>query len=185
MANPQDYQLRPIKESDLELVLQWRNSERIRANMYTDHIISFDEHKRWFLNTRTSESVSYCICEYNHKSIGTVYFTDIDKYNQKSHWGFYLGESNLMMGSGSIMGFMGIDYAFQSLGIIKLCGEVFSFNERAIKLHKKLGFQQEGNFIKHILKKGKYEDVISLALLKNDWLNMRSDLRDLVFRIRE
>jgi len=40
--------LRPIEEGDLATVLEWRNSERIRANMYTDHLISREEHRAGF-----------------------------------------------------------------------------------------------------------------------------------------
>ena len=183
MANPQDYQLRPIQESDLEIVLEWRNSERVRSNMYTDHIISLDEHKSWFLHIENDESVSYHICEYNYKSIGVIYFTNIDRPNKKSYWGFYLGDINVPMGSGSIMGFIALSYAFKSLDIRKLCSEVFSFNKKAINFHEKLGFQQEGYFVKHILKQGKYEDVVALTLFKDDWLSRNSDLYDLVFRL--
>ena len=44
MLRRDDCQLRPVLESDLGLIRQWRNSERIRANMFTDHIISSEEH---------------------------------------------------------------------------------------------------------------------------------------------
>ena len=182
MANPQDYQLRPIQESDLELVLQWRNSERVRSNMYTDHIISLNEHKEWFFNTRYNQSMLHQICECNQQPIGVSNFTNIDKKNKKCYWGFYLGDTNLMIGNGSIMGFMALQYAFEILDIRKLCSEVFKFNSSSIKLHNKLGFYQEGCFAKHIYKSGQYEDVVALALFEEQWLGLKDDLYKLVFR---
>lgn len=184
MLNRQDYQLRLMNESDLELVLDWRNSDRIRFNMYTDHIISLEEHKAWFSGIKNDESMSYHICEYNQKPIGVIYFTSIDQQNQKCYWGFYLGDVNAVMGSGSIMEFLALEYVFDSLDIRKLCAEIFVFNDKVIKLHKKFGFQQESYFVKHILKGDKYEDVIGLALFKNDWLNIKENLYNLVFRIK-
>ena len=42
MPKPKDYQLRIMSESDLEMVLDWRNSDRVRQNMYTDCLISLN-----------------------------------------------------------------------------------------------------------------------------------------------
>jgi len=176
MPNPEDYQLRSIEESDLEQVLEWRNSERVRSNMYTDYIISLEEHRAWFLKIRNSSSTCYYVCEYDKQPIGVIYFTNIDKKNQKSYWGFYLGDENAPIGSGYIMGFTALKYAFEVLDFRKLCSEVFEFNIKSIKLHNKLGFQQEGYFVKHILKKDRHEDVIALALFKDNWLNIKDNL---------
>lgn len=41
-----DYALRSIKESDLEQLLVWRNSDRIRTKMLNQHIITMDEHRK-------------------------------------------------------------------------------------------------------------------------------------------
>ena len=43
-----DYSMRPIEERDLELLLNWRNSERIHSLMLTDHKITWEEHYQWF-----------------------------------------------------------------------------------------------------------------------------------------
>ena len=39
--------LRPVEASDQDRILAWRNSTDVRAYMYTDHLISPDEHSRW------------------------------------------------------------------------------------------------------------------------------------------
>ena len=44
------YSLRQLEEPDLPIILEWRNDESVRKNMYTDHIISIEEHKRWYAN---------------------------------------------------------------------------------------------------------------------------------------
>ena len=43
-----DYSICPIEERDLELLLNWRNSERIHSLMLTDHKITWEEHCNWF-----------------------------------------------------------------------------------------------------------------------------------------
>ncbi len=81
------------------------------------------------------------------------------------------------------MEFLALEFVFESLEMRKLGCEVFVFNQKAISLYKKFGFQQEGYFVKHILKNGQYEDVLSMALFREDWLNNKERLYNLVFRV--
>ena len=40
MYHRDDFSLKKVEDTDLEMVLKWRNSERNRATMYTHHIIT-------------------------------------------------------------------------------------------------------------------------------------------------
>jgi UDP-4-amino-4,6-dideoxy-N-acetyl-beta-L-altrosamine N-acetyltransferase len=182
MAKREDYQLRPLQESDLEMVLSWRNSERVRANMYTDHIISLEEHQTWFKKIKDEPTVDYLICEFQNHPIGLVYFTNIDKNNNKCYWGFYLGETATPLGSGGALSFISMEYIFEIVDFRKVCSEVLSFNNKSLKLHKRLSFQEEGCFKKHIYKNLEYQDVICLALFQEDWLQNKNDIAEIVFR---
>ncbi|MBE9250762.1 UDP-4-amino-4,6-dideoxy-N-acetyl-beta-L-altrosamine N-acetyltransferase [Dolichospermum sp. LEGE 00240] len=182
MAKREDYQLRPLQESDLEMVLSWRNSERVRANMYTDHIISLEEHQTWFKKIKDAPTVDYLICEFQNHPIGLVYFTNIDKNNNKCYWGFYLGETATPLGGGGALGFISMEYIFELVDFRKVCSEVLSFNNKSLKLHKKFSFQEEGCFKKHIYKNLEYQDVICLSLFQEDWLQNKNDIAKIVFR---
>ena len=182
MAKREDYQLRPLQESDLEMVLSWRNSERVRANMYTDHIISFEEHQTWFKKIKDEPTVDYLICEFQNHPIGLVNFINIDKNNNKCYWGFYLGETATPLGGGGALGFISMEYIFELVNFRKVCSEVLSFNNKSLKLHKKFSFQEEGCFKKHIYKNLEYQDVICLALFQEDWLRNKNDIAKIVFR---
>lgn len=160
----------------MQKVLEWRNSNRIRANMFTDHCITCEEHQIWFDKVNQSKSDIYKIFEFQGRPLGLVCFTNIDRKNNRCHWGFYLGEENLPKGTGLLMGYLGVKYAFEDLGIRKLCSEVFAFNISSIKFHKKLGFKEEGFFSKHVFKSGNYEDVILFALFDEDWSKNRLNL---------
>lgn len=173
--------LRPVESGDLEKILEWRNSERISANMYGDHVITLEEHRAWFEKSRLQTGSLYLVFELQNRPVGLVYFTDIDKVNGRSYWGFYLGEADLPRGSGTALGVLGLGYAFTKLNIRKLCGEAFAFNEASIRFHKKFGFAEEGRFVRHVLKRGVYEDVVSFALFQDDWHNERQALDDRAF----
>ncbi|MEH1867859.1 MAG: UDP-4-amino-4,6-dideoxy-N-acetyl-beta-L-altrosamine N-acetyltransferase [Nostoc sp.] len=170
MPKREEYRLRTLEKSDLEQLLEWRNSDRIRANMYNDQIINMDEHRKWFENHSNNESVIYKIFEFQCRPVGVVNVIQIDMRNKKCYWAFYLGDTNVPRGSGAVMEFLFLEYTFEVLQIRKLCCEVFAFNISTIKLHKKFGFTEEGCFKQHIFKNGKYEDVISMALLQDEWI---------------
>lgn len=163
-----DGKVRLIKEQDLPLVLSWRNSERISRNMFSDHSITMEEHRRWFAGLNNSSRVCL-IFELNARPVGVVNASDIDKDDNKCSWGFYLGETDLPRGAGLLMGYHGLQFIFEELNIRKINSKVFSFNESSVKYHKKLGFKEEGLLLKDGKKNGKYEDVVVLALFKDQW----------------
>jgi len=181
MRENQGFRLRNMAEADLETILRWRNAERIRANMYTDHEISMDEHRAWFARTQQDSDTVNLICEHEGVPVGFVNFIQIDRKNGKAYWGFYLGEES-GRGRGPAMEFLALDYAFDVLGLRKLCCEVFSFNQPVLKLHEKFGFKEEGCFRKHVLKKDRYEDIVSLAIFQEDWTMIRERMARICFR---
>lgn len=183
MPKKQDYSLRKIQETDFEKLLTWRNSERIRSNMYTDHIISVDEHRSWITNVLTNNIGSiYRIFELNGDSIGLASASQIDQRNHKCCWAFYLGETEVPPGSGAAMEFIFLEHLFEHVEMRKVYCEVFDFNKTTIKLHKKFGFQEEGHFKKHILKEDIYESVTRMALFKDEWFALKAKLGKLCFR---
>ena len=171
------YRLRPLEPSDAGLVLRWRNSDRIRSVMYSDDLIKPEEHEAWFKGLLERTDVSYRMLEVEGRPAGLVYFTKIDRHVGLSVWGFYLGEESLPKGTGLRLGFLGLEHAFQELGLKKIQGESFVFNSAALALHRKLGFVQESVLRSHTKKCGQVKDVALFGLKKEDWERHRETLR--------
>jgi len=181
MLNYDNFSIRSIDKNDIDRILLWRNSEKVSCNMYSDHQISQQEHEAWFAHALVDNTASYLIFLHYERPIGFISFTNINEFHGRCYWAFYLGETDVSRGAGSVMEFFALDYAFQILKIRKLCGEVFSFNSGVIKLHEKFGFSVEGKLVKHYLKKGQYEDVISIAKFASSWLHDRVVLKNRIF----
>ncbi|MCY7918169.1 UDP-4-amino-4,6-dideoxy-N-acetyl-beta-L-altrosamine N-acetyltransferase [Bacillus vallismortis] len=164
------YSLRTLKEKDLDTVLRWRNDERIRQSMYNDQIITEKQHHQWFKNLNSSKTEHYFIFTIDQTDTGFVSFKDVDHHNHHCYWGFYIGEAQSPKGSGSVMGFLALEWAFQQLEVEKVYGEVLSNNEKSLSYHQSLGFRKEGHFRNHIVRKNKYLDVIRYGLLKEEWI---------------
>ncbi len=161
--------LRPVERKDLEKLLEWRNADRIRAFMYTDHIISPEEHAAWFERLGTNDTAYALLFTVNGRPLGVVNVTSIDRRNGTCHWGFYIGEADAPRGSGTALGYLGLYYIFDTLGIRKVIGEAFAFNEASIAFHRRLGFSQEGHFVQHVVKNGSCQDILSFALFRDQW----------------
>jgi UDP-4-amino-4,6-dideoxy-N-acetyl-beta-L-altrosamine N-acetyltransferase len=176
-----DYKLRPVEERDLDLVLSWRNSERVRRTMYADHIISVAEHRAWFERLQSSDRLQYLIFEHKGRPVGMVKIDDINRTNRTCYWGFYIGEEDTPKGTGSAMGFLALEHVFGTLGMGRVIGEVLAFNEGSIKFHRRLGFVEEGRFAGHVMRQGVCEDVVSFVLVDSVWQALRPQLEQKFF----
>lgn len=182
MSGQDDFRIRLMQETDLDTVMNWRNSERIRMVMFNDHLISQEEHRAWFKRFNDEGNAFCFIFEINGRPVGVVNVERIDKRNSKCYWGFYLGESDVPKSSGTKMGYLALKYIFEELNIRKLCSEVLASNLQSIRFHKKLGFVREGLFIKHVSKNGRFEDVIAMALFASEWKKQKETLEELLFK---
>lgn len=156
-----------MAEADLALVLSWRNHARVRAVMYTQHEISPQEHARWFERSNTDPRRHLLIYEEQGVPCGFVNFTASES-SRNAVWGFYAA-SESPRGAGRRMGQAALNYAFGPSGFHKISGEALAHNEKSIRFHLSLGFQQEGVLRRHFFDSGQYHDVVCLGLLASEW----------------
>lgn len=163
--------LRDLTLQDIELVREWRNSEEVSAYMYTSDVISQEQQLMWYKKISEDVSCKYWIIQYNETPIGLASITSINYQLNSCYWAFYLGNSSIRgAGIGAKVELCVIDYVFNTLNLNKLRCEVFSFNDKVIKMHEKFGFRREAYYRQHCFKNGEFLDVVGLALLKQDWL---------------
>ncbi|KFL17349.1 pseudaminic acid biosynthesis N-acetyltransferase [Geobacillus stearothermophilus] len=176
--------LEDMNSSHLEMVLNWRNQEHIRSVMFHDQIISLEEHRKWFDRVKEDQRTIVKIFYLDNVPLGVVNFTNIDFKNGKCSWGFYVGDQNAPKGSGTLMGYLALNFIFEELNIRKLCAEIISFNERSIRYHQRLGFRKEGVLREHILKNNQYADVILMALFNKEWKEQKSKIQHMIEGMR-
>ncbi|AYH02185.1 UDP-4-amino-4,6-dideoxy-N-acetyl-beta-L-altrosamine N-acetyltransferase [Pectobacterium parmentieri] len=167
--------LRDVENSELELILSWRNNPLIRKNMYNSNVISLDEHLKWWGEIKKSECHKYFIFEISDKAEGVVAFSDINKNNSHAFWAFYASPIS-PRGIGAKMEYLALEYAFETLKLHKLSCEVLGYNMPVVNLHKKFGFIQEGVFRYHHFYENEYHDVYRLGILKDEWKEKKIEM---------
>ena len=65
-------------------------------------------------------------------------------------------------------------FAFDELNLHRMQLTVFSYNQRAIALYEKLGFQREGVHREHLQRDGKRYDMYLYGLLRSEWADRDS-----------
>jgi UDP-4-amino-4,6-dideoxy-N-acetyl-beta-L-altrosamine N-acetyltransferase len=163
--------LRNLEEDDLCTIRDWRNHLDIKQYMFSQHEIKETEHMMWFNEIKNNCLKTINVYEENTEIKG---FLQLQKKTQESNvyeWGFYISP-NAVRGTGTKMALLALQKVFGEMQGEKVFGEVLNFNEPSIKLHKKLGFYQEGVLRQQHLLNNNYYDVHCFGLLKSEWLNM-------------
>ena len=168
-----EHKLRPMSESDLQLVMTWRNHPDVRNYMYSKHEISMDEHRTWYAHASKNAATTILIYERDGKACGFVNLTRT-RCSEVADWGFYLAP-DAPNGYGRDLGFQALNYAFERLKLYKVCGQVLGFNKRSIAFHKRLGFIEEGRLREHHCDGDQFHDVVCFGLLSSEWLALAED----------
>ena len=165
-------------------VREWRNHIGIRKNMYTDNIISVQQHQTWINSLIANKSIKVYIAYKNNDAIGIVSVSNINELHKNADWAFYLNPEFLSTkGLGTLMEYHFLNHVFDNFDIEKLNCEVLEINPSVIKLHKKFGFTEEGIRRKNVIKDNERIDVYFLGILKEEWNQIKSKFTKIIERL--
>lgn len=160
--------LRPIRDADTELIVKWRNNDRVRNNFIYRGPFTEAIHNQWMQDkVKTGEVIQYII-EYGKTPVGSVYYRDLDYQNNSAEFGIFIGEDNAIgkgVGKESIPLFLTL--GFQVLGLHRVSLRHLAQNEIAHRLYLKTGFREEGCFKDLVFLDGQYHDVVFMAVIDN------------------
>lgn len=173
--------LRKLSTNDYSTYHNWRNDIEVMKTTSPQLDIYTLEETEQFISVIASQANAkgYMI---EHKesgeTVGIVSLINIDYKNRSAEcildigardmWGKGIGTSAMSL----ILGF-----AFYELNLHRVYLQVFSFNERAIKLYEKMGFTHDGKFREAIYRDGRWHDTVIMSILKKEYLNKeQSDL---------
>ena len=155
--------LEPIKKSDTPLIVKWRNNENVRKNFIFQETFTEEMHNHW-MDTKVAdgEVVQFIIClAESGKSIGSVYFRDIDYEKKEAEYGIFIGEDEERgKGYGSEAARLALEYAFLELKLNSVFLRVFADNSAAVRSYKSAGFKETEYQKNAVENDGVYRDLI-------------------------
>lgn len=156
-------------ESQLK-IREIRNEDSVRRAMYSDHLISLNEHLNWINRLKQDDKqIVLAIIEKGKGPVGVVSANGVDWVHKKTDWAYYLTEGE-RGGLGSAIEYSFINFVFGSLGFEKLNCEVIEGNTAVVKLHKKFLFKEEGFRESNVIKNDTRVGVHFLGLTKQTWI---------------
>jgi len=163
--------LRPITSEDTADIVRWRNDPDVRRFFLFRESFTPEMHENWLKNrVMTGEVVQYIILDRgNGKSVGSVYFRDIDKKNESAEFGIFIGEACARnRGIGTETAKIFTDFGFRALGLHRVFLRVLGGNEAARKSYEKAGFRTEGIFRDFVKLDDTFTDVVFMARLNGE-----------------
>lgn len=130
--------LRLMDETDLEMVIEWRNHPKVRSVMGNSEIITMEQHKQWYSSMSSNSHHLAMIFEYDKVPSGFVQLSQVDIDHGTYEWGFYLAPG--ISGIGKKMLKTVLEFAQSQQQIKSIAAKVYSDNEKSTYLHQYLGF---------------------------------------------
>ena len=163
--------LRPITGADTEDIVRWRNDPEVQKFFIFREPFTAEMHINW-LNTKvdTGKVIQYMIVDKaDGRSVGSVYFKDVDLQNSSAEYGIFIGESSARgRGLGSETAKLFTDFAFEKLKLHRISLRLISGNRAAMRSYERAGFDVEGVFADMVKLDGVYTDIVFMARLNEE-----------------
>lgn len=160
-------------EAVQELIRMWRNNDKVRSHMFSDHLVSKEEHATWLASLPNSQLQKAWVVFSHATPIAVVNLQKISLSNKRTDWGFYVDPEKSRPGMGAKVLYAFLYRIFEEWNYEKVNAVVLSNNMPVVKLHKKFGFVEEGIRREHILRNEQKMDCYFLGLCKTEWLPVR------------
>lgn len=188
--NGKKARLRPVKLSDKEYSLKWRNDPEFRElNLALRLPITEEMEDKWYqkvLDGQNHSKIVYAIEDIeDNKMVGFVILSKIDWVSGTADFGIALGEKDRRgKGIGKEAMRIFVDYVFETLNIRKLSLYVVSYNSKAIGMYKRFGFKEEGRLIDHVYLRNSYNDLLIMALFKEDYYKIYPQKNEQIYSLK-
>lgn len=165
--------LRPISLDDGQLIVKWRNDEKVRLHCMSRYPVTLDSNKQFFEQFVETGKYKQFIVERIEEDLGlatypiaSVYLKDMDYGNKRCELCIFTStDDEWRSDSQSLAIKMLLEKAFGEYGMHKVYSYVFYRYAEEVELLKKAGFEVETILKDEVLfDKDHYEDVVRLCI---------------------
>jgi RimJ/RimL family protein N-acetyltransferase len=166
--------LRPAERGDLPLFVRWFSDAETTRGLMVRAPFSLAAEEHWFDEITANQGKTvyhFVICRLSDgEPIGTAGLHDLDFVNGNAEFGISLGEkSEWNKGYGTDALHVLCDFGFGELRFERIELQVYAGNARARRSYEKAGFSLEGTLRHRHFAEGRFEDVLVMSLLRDEW----------------
>lgn len=170
--------LRDLVEADAEHLWRWRRDPEVNRWMCDAPPQTVEAWTGWIRDLTEDADRRGWIVTRSGAPVGFLTLSGLTGQHRRAEWGWYIGDADARgRGVGRAAQALGLDIAFDDLGLEKVWAEVLADNDAALKAQATAGFQREGYLRRHAVKDGEMRDVVLLAILASEWKACRSRVR--------
>lgn len=165
--------LRAYRTDEIEKVWELFNEISVRETLTLGSIFPMSlEAQKKFMNTvmtEMSEQFQFAVESLETgEIIGGCGINLLDRKNSVATIGVWLGKEFQGKGNGTDILRVFCKFIFEEMNINKVKLTYFEFNEVGKKCYDAVGFKEEGRHRKEVFRYGKYHDLISMGLFKEE-----------------
>ncbi|KAJ3744993.1 acyl-CoA N-acyltransferase [Lentinula detonsa] len=180
--------LRGFESSDARRILDMWNNADVQSTITNEYIVPRGSKFMDKIAASAEDAVMFLIIETRVRDgsdetvsqneqtkteggqfVGTTSITMGHPKNRDGIFGINIEPKFWGIGYGEEVTRFVVDYCFHSLGLHRVSLLVFSGNDRAVNLYKKVGFVEEGRKRKVNWIDGQWEDMFYMGILKEEW----------------
>jgi RimJ/RimL family protein N-acetyltransferase len=168
--------LRPFTLSDVPSVQRLAGSREIAdTTLLIPHPYS-EEHARAFIIAQQEAGIQgkgfvYAVeLKELRQLIGSIGFKDVEVEHAQAEMGFWIGVEYWRHGYATEAARALVRHGFENLGLNRICAHHMVRNPASGRVLEKTGMHREGVLRQRIRKWGVFEDVVALAILRQEWL---------------
>jgi RimJ/RimL family protein N-acetyltransferase len=166
--------LRELAREDIPLVNRWRQDRDLVDGLGAPaRYISEDVDQAWFddyLRRRGNDVRCTILVDGEPEPVGLVSLTGIDSVHRRAELHLMIGRRDLHgRGIGTVATQEMLRHAFGDLNLHRVFLSVLAHNRAALRVYEKAGFAREGLARDAAYKRGRYEDMIQMAILSHEF----------------
>ena len=168
--------LREYRKEDVPQALAYVNDPEVKRllNPGIPSPLTLSDEEKWVAEqSASSQTYSFAIETLaDGKYIGGCGVNSIDWKNSAVEVGIFIGDKSFWnQGYGTDAMRVLLRFIFEQMNINKVKLNVFSFNQRALRMYQKCGFKEEGRLRQELFRDGEYHDIILMGLLREEYQN--------------
>jgi len=162
--------LRPPVEAEAETMIGWFQDPEVIRYLDRRFPPSLQSQREWLLRMADSRDDLFWALEHDGRLIGGTGIHGIDWANQNGTTGIVVGD-RLVWGRGIATEVMRLRarYAFRELNLRKLKSRFIDGNQGSARAQLATGYRQSGRLRQETFREGRWHDVITTELLRDDW----------------